>query len=81
MPTFKNANNISQADTGKYTTQLRMCSLSATEVAAVDSCFALVRAREHCIATKHRFSGQCVEGVFQYNHVMLISQQRSHTDT
>ena len=31
-------------------TQLRMCSLGAKEVAAVDSCFALVRARQHCIA-------------------------------
>ena len=32
-----------------YTTQLCMCSLGAKEVAAVDSCFALVRARQHCI--------------------------------
>ena len=28
-----------------------MCSLGAEEVAAVDSCFALVRARQHCIAS------------------------------
>ena len=34
----------------KYVTQLRMCSLGAKEVAAVDSSFALVRARQHCIA-------------------------------
>ena len=29
-----------------------MCSSGAKKVAAVDSCFALVRARQHCIA-KH----------------------------
>ena len=37
--------------------KLRMCSLGAKEVAAVDSCFAVVRARQHCIArhwTRHR---------------------------
>ena len=38
------------ANANSYTTQLRMCSLGAKEVAAVDSCFALVRARQHCIA-------------------------------
>ena len=41
----------------QYTTQLRMWSLGAKEVAAEDSCFALVRARQHCIArhwTRHK---------------------------
>ena len=33
-----------------HTTQLRMCSLGAKEVAAVYSCFVLVRTRQHCIA-------------------------------
>ena len=34
-----------------------MCSLGAKEAAAMDSCFALVRARQHCIArhwTRHK---------------------------
>ena len=30
----------------RYSTQLRMCSLGAKEAAAVDSCFALVRAHQ-----------------------------------